>query len=303
MKFKTNHKRGILLPLLIVFVLLFTSCNNTSYKGSNNVVEPTEVKEAMNNSDVIVIDARSQEDYEKGHLEGAICLNTDSLTVSEPIKGMLAPKEQVEKVLSEKGISNDSTLYIYDNSGGVYSGRVWWVLKVYGHDNVKVINNGQRGLELAKLPMSLEVPELSPTEYVAKEANSDMIATMDYVKTVAENEDSKEKIIDVRSKAEYEEGAIPNAVLYPHTKNLYTDGTFKSARDTFLFYKDLGLDKDDTIILYCKSSFRATQTALLLDEAGFKNVKVYDGAWLEWSAGDMPTEKEEKTVPDSGDAS
>ncbi|GMQ64087.1 sulfurtransferase [Vallitalea maricola] len=303
MKYGTNHKRGILLPLLIVFVLLFTSCNNTSYKGSNNVVEPTEVKEAMNNSDVIIIDARAEEDYAKGHLEGAISLNPDSLTISEPIKGMLAPKEQVEKVLSEKGISNNSTLYIYDNSGGVYSGRVWWVLKVYGHDNVKVINNGQRGLEKAKLPMSLEVPELEPTEYVAKEANSDMIATMDYVKTVAENEDSKEKIIDVRSKAEYEEGAIPNAILYPHTKNLYTDGTFKSARDTFLFYKDLGLDKDDTIILYCKSSFRATQTALLLDEAGFKNVKVYDGAWLEWSAGDMPTEKEEKTVPDSGDAS
>lgn len=303
MKYGTNHKRGILLPLLIVFVLLFTSCNNTSYKGSNNVVEPTEVKEAMNNSDVIVIDARSEEEYAKGHLEGAICLNPSSLTISEPIKGMLAPKEQVEKVLSEKGISNDSTLYIYDNSGGVYSGRLWWVLKVYGHDNVKVINNGQRGLEKAKLPMSLEVPELAPTEYVAKEADSDMIATMDYVKTVAENEDSKEKIIDVRSKAEYEEGAIPNAILYPHTKNLYTDGTFKSARDTFLFYKDLGLDKDDIIILYCKSSFRATQTALLLDEAGFKNVKVYDGAWLEWSAGDMPTEKEEKTVPDSGDAS
>jgi thiosulfate/3-mercaptopyruvate sulfurtransferase len=303
MKYGTNHKRGILLPLLIVFVLLFTSCNNTSYKESNNVVEPTEVKEAMNNSDVIVIDARSQEDYAKGHLEGAINLNPSSLTISEPVKGLIAGKEQVEKILSEKGISNDSTIFIYDNNKVVYSSRLWWVLKVYGHDAVKVINNGQKGLETAKFPMSLEVPQVEPAEYVAKEANNEMIATMEDVKTIVENEDSKEKIIDVRSKAEYEEGAIPGAILYPHTKNLYTDGTFKSARDTFLFYKDLGLDKDDAIILYCKSSFRATQTALLLDEAGFSNVKVYDGAWLEWSAGDMPTEKEEKTMPDSGDAS
>ncbi|GKX32042.1 hypothetical protein SH1V18_45220 [Vallitalea longa] len=303
MNFKTKHKRGILIPLLIVFVLLFTSCNKTSYEGSNNVVEPTEVKETMNNSDVIVIDARSEEDYAKGHLEGAISLNPDKLTISEPVNGMLAPKEQVEEVLSEKGISNDSTVYIYDNSGGVYSGRVWWVLKIYGHENVKVINNGQKGLELANLPMSLEVPELSSTDYVAKDADEDMIATMDYVKAIAENDKSKEKIIDVRSKAEYDEGAIPNAIFYPHTKNLYTDGTFKSARDTYLFYNDLGLEKDDTIILYCKSSFRAAQTALILDEAGFENVKVYDGAWLEWSSGDMPTEKEETTVPSAQDAS
>jgi thiosulfate/3-mercaptopyruvate sulfurtransferase len=299
-----KHKRGILVPLVIVFVLLFTSCNNTSYKGSNNIVEPSEIADAMKDNNIIVIDARTQEDYNKGHLKGAISLNPSELTVSEPVKGMLAPKEQVEKVLSEKGISNDSTVYIYDNSGGVYSGRVWWVLKVYGHSNVKVINNGQKGLELAKLEMSLDVPKVSPTNYKTKNANDEMIATKDYVQKVAEDENSREKIIDVRSRAEYDEGAIPKAILYPHTKNLYSDGTFKSARDTYLFYHDLGLKKDDTIILYCKSSFRATQAAIVLDEAGFENVKIYDGAWLEWSAGDMPTKpKEEKIVPNAGDAS
>jgi thiosulfate/3-mercaptopyruvate sulfurtransferase len=57
-----------------------------------------------------------------------------------------------------------------------------------------------------------------------------------------------------------------------------------SSRDIGLFYKDLGLEKDETIILYCKTSFRATQTAALLQEAGYKNVKVYDGAWLEWES-------------------
>jgi thiosulfate/3-mercaptopyruvate sulfurtransferase len=286
-----------------MFVLLITSCNNTSYKGSNNVVEPSEVVKTMNNSNVIILDARSQEDYAKGHLKGAICLNPGELTITEPVKGMLAPKEQVEKVLSAKGISNDSTIYIYDNNGGVYSSRLWWVLKVYGHDKVQVINNGQKGLENANLTMSLEVPELSPTNYIAKEANSSMIATKNDIKVIVENKDSKEKIIDVRSTAEYDEGAIPKATLYSHTKNLYNDGTFKSARDIYLNYKDLGLNKEDIIILYCKSSFRATQTALLLNEAGFENVKVYDGAWLEWSAGDMPTQKQENKPLSSQDGS
>ncbi len=294
MKPKTKQRRGVFIPLLIVFVLLFTSCNSTSYKGSNDIVEPSEVSDGMSNNQVIVIDARSQEDYAKGHVQGAICLTADELTISDPVKGMLAPKEQIEKVLSEKGISNDSILYIYDNSKGVYASRVWWALKVYGHDQVKVVNNGQQGLELAKLPMTLDVPDLPATTYQAKDANLNMIATKEDVRKIAENDKSKEIIVDVRSQAEYDEGAIPGAILYPHTKNLYSDGTFKSARDTNLFYKDLGLEKDDTIILYCKSSFRATQTALVLKEAGYKNVKVYDGAWLEWSAGDMPTKKRRK---------
>lgn len=303
MKPKTKHKKVGIIALLIVFVLLMTSCNNTSYKGSLNVVEPSEVADGLSNSKVIIIDARSQEDYNKGHVQGAINLTTDALTVSEPVKGMLASKEQIEKVLSEKGISNDSILYIYDNSKGVYAGRVWWALKVYGHDQVKVINNGQRGLELKKLPMTLEVPELAPTTYVAKDANQDRIATKEDVKQAAEDQSSKIKIVDVRSQAEYDEGAIPGAILYPHTKNLYSDGTFKSVRDTSLFYKDLGLEKEDEIILYCKSSFRATQAALLLEEAGYKRVRIYDGAWLEWSAGDMPTKKEEKKAPSVQDAS
>ncbi len=92
--------------------------------------------------------------------------------------------------------------------------------------------------------------------------------------------------------------------MYPHTKNLYSDGTFKSARDTYLDYNDLGISKTEPVILYCKSSYRATQTLLLMEEAGYENVKVYDGAWLEWSTKDMPkAEKVETTTPSSQDAS
>lgn len=303
MKPETKQRRGVFIPLLIVFVLLFTACNSTSYKGSDGIVEPSEVAESMDNSQVIVIDARSPEDYAKGHLQGAICLTAGELTIADPVKGMLAPKEQIEKVLSEKGISNDSILYIYDNNKGVYASRLWWALKVYGHDQVKVINNGQKGLELANLPMTLDVPDLPATTYQAKDADLSMIATKEDVIKVTESDNSDVKIVDVRSQAEFDEGAIPGAILYPHTKNLYSDGTFKSARDTYLFYKDLGMEKDDPIILYCKSSFRATQTVLVLEEAGYTDVKVYDGAWLEWSAGDMPTEKEEKKTPSVQDAS
>ena len=290
---KTKMKNVLLVTL--VLGILLVGCNKTNYSDSNNITETAELKEALSQSNSLVIDARNAEEYAKGHLKGSINLAPAELTINEPVKAMLAPKEQIEKVLSAKGISNDSNLYIYDNSGGVYSSRVWWTLKAYGHENVKVINNGQKAIVDNGLELSLDVPMLKETNYVAKELNNKSIATIDDVKKAIDDEATT--IIDVRSTSEYAEGAIPTAILYPHTKNLYADGSFKSSRDTYLNYNDLGLKRDHSIILYCKSSFRAAQTALLLEEAGYTDVKVYDGAWLEWSTKDMPKQEQEKTAP------
>jgi thiosulfate/3-mercaptopyruvate sulfurtransferase len=70
-----------------------------------------------------------------------------------------------------------------------------------------------------------------------------------------------------------------------------------SSRDLGLFYKEAGLNKEDTIIVYCKSSFRATQTVALLQEAGYENLKVYDGAWLEWETKTDVIVPVEETAP------
>lgn len=299
-------KRVISLLVICSMFFVLVGCNATSFEGSQNVAEASELKELLNKTGTVVIDARSEEDYKKGHLEGAIHLPPSLLTISIPVSGTIAPKEKVEEVLSAKGISNDSHVFIYDNNGGVYASRVWWVLKVYGHENVKVMNNGETAIVDKKLnlPLTREILDVEKTTYEAKEMDKSLIATLDDVKAVV-NGTAKACIIDVRSVAEYDEGAIPTAILYPHTKNLYVDGTFKSERDTTINYRNLGVNEKENIILYCKSSFRATQTYLLLNEAGYENVKIYDGAWLEWSTKDLPkTEKTENiTTPSSGDGS
>ncbi len=282
-------------------------CNKTEFTDSERVIEARDLASLISDGKTVVIDARSSEEYAKGHLQGAINLPASALTVSEPVSGTIAPKEMVEEVLGAKGISNDSNVYIYDNKGGVYASRVWWVLKVYGHENVKVINDGEDAIvALAPdtLKLTVDVPEVTAVTYTASDADESMIASIDDVKAVVGGS-ADACIIDVRSAAEYDEGAIPGAVLYPHTKNLYTDGTFKSARDIYMDYNDLGVKKEDPVILYCKSSFRATQTTLLLEEAGYSNISVYDGAWLEWSSGDLPTEEkaEEKVTPSAQDGS
>jgi len=278
-----RHFQSILFAVLMAAMLVMTSCAiDTTYPGTKNVVEAEQVIDDL--TSVIVIDARGKEAYDKGHLSGAICISPEILVSEEPVPMTLPSKTQFEKVMSDNGISPDSTVYIYDNNGGVSASRVWWTMRVFGHEKVRVINGGESALVKAKASLTAETTQLPATSYVAKEANTEMVASFEEVQALANEPKEGTVLLDVRSAAEYAEGFIPGAVLYPHTQNLYKDGTFMSSRDIGLFYKDAEIKKEDLIIVYCKSSFRATQTVALLEEAGYTNLKVYDGAWLEWSS-------------------
>lgn len=297
-----RHLQIMLIALLVLAMGVLTSCaNDTTYSGTMNVVEASKVIEDMaSSSNVIVVDARGKEAYDKGHLEGAICISMEEMVVENVVPTMLPDQATFEKLMSNKGISDDSVVYVYDENAGIMAGRLWWTMRVYGHQNVMIVNGGATAIVKAGGTLSAVTTELPKTEYTAQPANTAMVATFEEVEAIANAPQEGVKLLDVRSVAEYAEGYIPGAILYPHTQNLYKDGTFMSSRDLGLFYKDAGFSKDDLIIIYCKTSVRATQTAALLEEAGFTNLKVYDGAWLEWSSKvDVQTPVEE-TAPVGG---
>lgn len=272
-----------LFALSMLFMVILTSCvNNTTYPGTQNIIEASDAIANANQPNVILLDARGEEAYSKGHAKGAISLSPTELISDNPVSMSLPSKEQLERVLGSKGISNDTTVYIYDNNGGVSASRIWWTMRVFGHENVMVINGGEAALLRAGVELSIDAPVISPVTYTAKALDESKIITFEELEALIESDSQEFVLLDVRSIAEFEEGYIPTARLYPHTRNLYKDGTFMSSRDLGLFYKDFGIEKDDFVILYCKSSFRATQTVALLEEAGFTNLKIYDGAWIEW---------------------
>ena len=293
----TKRQSTIKVLLLLVFTaLIVTACvNDTTYPGTMNIVEADQVLASLDQA--VVIDARGQEAYDKGHLQGAIALSPTELVVDTPAPSMLADKATIEGVLGSKGIDNTMTLYIYDDNMGVSAARVWWTLKVYGHQNVMIVNGGAAALVKAGAPLTVESSVLPKTTYTAQDEDMTTIATYEEVKAIAEGTSTDAKLLDVRSTAEYAEGYIPTSINYPHTKNLYTDDTFMSSRDIGLFYKDLGLEKDDAIIIYCKSSFRAAQTFAVLQEAGYTNLKIYDGAMLEWEQMGAPATPVEQSAP------
>ena len=164
---------------------------------------------------------------------------------------------------------------------------LWWVVEAIikaGKENMKVVSGGLEELINEGFEVSTEVSIASSSSYVATELNTQYLATIDDVINQLNFPDANTCIIDVRSQNEYDAGTIPTSVLIPFEENLFSDGTFKPMQQISILYGKQGIDKDNTVIMYCKSSVRGAQTFLAMFNAGYENVKLYDGAYLEWSS-------------------
>jgi len=278
-----SFKKIALVLISILMVTTLSSCSSFEESG-NEIVDANEALELMKQDNVILVDANTSEGYLSNHIDGAINMSRSELMISEPVANTVADKATVEKVLSEKGISNDSIVLVYDSNNNMDSSRIWWTLKLYGHENVKVISGGKSALVEAGAETSTTSLELEATTYVAKDMDTSMIATLEEVENQVNDPDKNTTLVDVRSEEEFNSGTIPGSIWYEYLNNNNEDGTFKAVSETQTCYLDLGLIPDNPIILYCKSSVRAAETYVAMVNAGFKNVKIYDGAILEWTA-------------------
>ena len=283
---KSIKKLFIVLTAFLMVASL-VGCSSFTEDGSE-IVDADEALAMMNNDNVILVDANGSEGYAVKHVDGAINIQRSDLMLQEPVPNTVADKALVEKVLSEKGISNDSTVLIYDSNNNMDAARIWWTLKLYGHENVKVVSGGKSALIAAGAETNGNKVVLPETTYVAKDMDTSMIATLSEVEAQVNDPDADTMLIDTRSEEEYMEGTIPGSVWFEYLNNNNEDGTIKDVTTIQTTYLDLGLIPDDTAIIYCKSSVRGAETFLALANAGYKNLKLYDGAILEWTAEDKP---------------
>jgi len=270
--------------LSLIFIADGCSSSYTSAEKEHYIIEASTAIKMLNSENVFLVDAQIPDDYSKEHIKGARNIDKDEVNITTPVPGMLGPQELFEKVMSEKGISPDSTVLIYDKTNNSHSSRLWLAMRAYGHVNVKVVSGGFEALKKAGAEISTETPSITPTKYAAKDLNTNMIATKEDVKAQVNSPDKNTILLDVRTQKEYDEGTIPGSILINYEDNNYTDKTFKSTQDIKIMYIENNVKPDKNIILFCKTSTRAAETYLALLEAGYKNIKIYDGAWLEWSA-------------------
>ena len=224
-------------------------------------------------------------------VKGAVIITRGDIVIDDPVAGMLLPQDQFEELMGGSGISNDSLVIIYDSGNtNKDAARLWWTLRVYGHTNAKVVSGGLTSLVEAGAETTTEAPVLTPTTYTAQPANQALIATIDEVLAKVARPAGNLFILDNRSREAFDAGHIGGAAPVPHVDNLHYDGTFKSIEWIKLMYRDKGIRENNIIILYCRSGTSSATSFLALHNAGFENVKMFDGSWLEWTAAALPVD-------------
>ncbi len=207
--------------------------------------------------------------------------------VNEPVPNMLAPASQIEDVMGAAGIGNDTLILAYDDNRNMDASRLWFTLKIYGHDRVKVISGGLNALASAGSEVVTVVPSVSPVLFKADSLNQDMLISTKEIRTNVENPPADYVLIDTRSIEEFNEGTVPGSICLDFSGNNFSDATFRPVNQIRIRYLEKKIDYDNEVAMYCKTSIRGAQTYLTLYNAGYRNLKLYDGAWVEWTANPM----------------
>jgi len=250
------------------------------------ILSPDELASQLNR--VVVLDARSAQSYDTGHIAGALSFPVDLTFANKSLDGAIVQPAQAQASLRQLGITSDTKVVVYDSGNMMDAARVFWMLEVYGVKQITVLDMGYAGWTALGYAESLDVPLRSPSDYVAR-IDHHRIATK--LTTLAATQNPNQLIIDARSKSDYvgktssaqRFGHIPAARNIPAAQNVIA---IENKGDQFLSLNALAdlyadVPKDKRVILYCAIGRVSSANYLALRSLGY-DVANYDASWQQW---------------------
>ena len=269
-----------------------TSLESRGYASTKRLVTTDWVAQNLDNDNVKVIDIRKTEDYDAGHIPGAVNYPYSKLQVeANGVKGMLPPAESIASELSSLGVTPGDTIVIYDHIKNLWSTRLLWTLSVYGHDDARMMDGawGVWSKEAKTVSTGSTAVAASNYQFTSPKDES-LVISLEAV--VASIEDKGSVVLDTRSADEYagrdvranRGGHIPGSVHVDWGQNVDADGKFLDFNSLKQLYASANIGGGDLdVYTLCQTAVRATHSWFVLaDLLGYENVAVYDGSWTEW---------------------
>ena len=251
----------------------------------------------------ILIDLRPAEVFVTGHIPGAVHLDLYGLSLvntdSAPLDAFLW---MIAHLLTTRGVDGDRTVVVYDDQSGMRAARAFWFLELFGHQDVRVLDGGVGSWERQGFFTTTEAVVPNKANWNVGRVEARLATWRDLQERLGQSE---VVILDTRSDGEYcgttvrakRGGAIPGAVHIEWTKNLNSDGEFKSASELVALYEAAGVTAEKAIVSYCQGGYRAAHSYLALRLIGYPRVRNYVGSWNEWGdREDLPIENSEKAL-------
>ena len=277
------------------------------YKNPDVLVETDWLEANIDDANLAIIEVDEDIDaYQKGHISNAVAINWADELRSLPNRDFIS-SEQLAKLLGERGISDQQTIVLYGGNNNWFATYAYWLFKLRGVENVKLLNGGRKKWELESRLLVQDEPNRPATTFNIGAEQPEIRIFRDDV--IARAKESGKAWVDVRSPEEFRgellapphlpqeqaqlPGHIPGASNVTWAKAAREDGTFKSADELKELYEAEGITADKDVVTYCRIGERSSHSWFVLKELlGYPEVINYDGSWTEYgSLVGVPIEK------------
>lgn len=245
------------------------------------------LKDHLSDSDIVILDTRPKTMFLYGHITKSQSLTLDQVIQFDQYGANLAVDEKkIIDLFSLLGIDNSKAVVLIGDSVDPSAARIAWTFLYFGHEKTYLLDANlmelqKNGFELTKRLFTLKQTQFTPKIY--SKIRIDAI-------TLKENLDHF-VILDARTPQEFIGGHLPNSKLIPFTEGISYDGKLFQNKD-FLenLFSQNQISKDSEIVCYCMHGHRASSLFLQLMIAGYQNIKLYDGSFVDWYGRRLPLE-------------